>query len=102
MKPLQVAIAKIGVDLHIFETLKDSENALTLSQLADESGASLGLLGRNIFTKRFLVLILSVERILRTQAAFGMIKETGRNEFTANRFTRLLADPNASGAITQV
>jgi hypothetical protein len=51
-------MAKIGVDLHIFEILKDSENALTLSQLADKSGASSGLLGRNTFTNRFLVLII--------------------------------------------
>jgi hypothetical protein len=51
-------MAKIGVDLHIFETLKESKNALTLSQLVEESGAALGLLGRNTFTKRFLVLII--------------------------------------------
>lgn len=50
-------MAKIGVDLHIFESLTDSENPLTLSQLAENSGAAPRLLGMITFLMRFLVLM---------------------------------------------
>jgi demethylsterigmatocystin 6-O-methyltransferase len=39
-------MAKIGVDLKIFQILKESEDPVTVSQLAEKSGAAPGLLGR--------------------------------------------------------
>ncbi|KAF2178899.1 S-adenosyl-L-methionine-dependent methyltransferase [Zopfia rhizophila CBS 207.26] len=82
--PMQVAMAKIGADLHIFEYLTASEKPLSHSQLAEQTGAAPVLLGH----------------ILRAQAAFGQLQETGKNEYTANRMTRALANPNVLGAIT--
>lgn len=46
LKPFQLVMAKIGVDLKIFQILKESEDPVTVSQLAEKSGAAPGLLGR--------------------------------------------------------
>ncbi|KAL3430660.1 S-adenosyl-L-methionine-dependent methyltransferase [Aspergillus tetrazonus] len=84
--PLQVALAKIAIDLGLFRTLKENEAPLSLAQLAEKTGASPKLLGR----------------ILRTQAAFGLIKETGAQEYTSSAFTDVFANPDAAGAIAQL
>jgi demethylsterigmatocystin 6-O-methyltransferase len=96
-----MALAKIGVDLQIFNTLKKSEKPLTLTQLAEKSGAAPELLGTKIGIFGYISLMTAV-RILRTQAAFNLIKETGKDEFAANRLTSILADENVSGAIEQL
>ncbi len=49
LKPFQLVMAKIGVDLKIFQILKESEDPVTVSQLAEKSGAAPGLLGRYPF-----------------------------------------------------
>lgn len=79
-------MAKIGVDLDIFSILKGSEKPLSLVELAEKSGAASALLGH----------------ILRTLAAFGMVKETNKDEFAANHITSLLTDVNLSESITYV
>lgn len=79
-------MAKIGVDLNIFSILNDSKTPLSLVELAEKSGAATALLGH----------------ILRTLAAYGMVKETGKDEFAANRITTHLTDINLSESITYV
>lgn len=79
-------MAKIGVDLNIFSILNESEKPLSLLELAEKSGAASALLGH----------------ILRTLAAFGMVKETSKDEFAANHITTLLTDINLSESITYV
>ncbi|KAL4898962.1 hypothetical protein BDW74DRAFT_171875 [Aspergillus multicolor] len=84
--PLQVALTKVAIDLGLFRLLKESPRPLTLEQLADKTGAAPRLLGR----------------ILRTQAAFGLIKETGPQEYTSSAFTNVFVNPDAAGAIAQL
>ncbi|KAF2473185.1 S-adenosyl-L-methionine-dependent methyltransferase [Lindgomyces ingoldianus] len=80
---LQMALAKIGSHLQLFELLAASEIPLSLSHFVEKTKASPELLGH----------------LMRTQAAFGLFKETGKDEFTANRMTKALADPDVAGAI---
>ncbi|KAL2819632.1 S-adenosyl-L-methionine-dependent methyltransferase [Aspergillus cavernicola] len=84
--PLQLSLAKIAIDLDIFRTLKESESPVTLAQLVEKTGAAPRLLGR----------------ILRTQAAFGLIRETGPQEYTSSAFTDVFVNPDAAGAIAQL
>ncbi|KAI1959866.1 hypothetical protein LOZ58_004231 [Ophidiomyces ophidiicola] len=80
--PLQLGLVKIGADFEIFKAL--SERTHTISELVDKTGIPSDML----------------IRFLRGQASFGMIKEEGTEGFSANRITRLYAEPNVSGAIT--
>ncbi|KAL4987996.1 S-adenosyl-L-methionine-dependent methyltransferase [Aspergillus falconensis] len=84
--PMQVALAKIAIDLDLFRILKESEAPVSLAQLAEKTGAAPKLLGR----------------ILRTQAAFGLVKETGPQEYSSSAFTDVFANPDAAGAIAQL
>ncbi|KAL3458173.1 S-adenosyl-L-methionine-dependent methyltransferase [Aspergillus heterothallicus] len=84
--PLQVALARVGLDLGLFRMLKDSHAPLTLAHLVEKTGAAPGLLAR----------------ILRFQAAFGLIKETGQEEYTASAMTAVFCNPNAAGAISHM
>jgi len=40
--------------------------------------------------------------MLRAQAAFGLIKETGDYVFAASRLTKLFKEANVGGAINQL
>ncbi|KAF2111730.1 methyltransferase B [Lophiotrema nucula] len=80
---LTMSLVKIGSDLHIFETLSGSQQSFKLGDLAATTGASRGLLGH----------------LLRASAAFGLISETDKDEFSANRLTKALANVNVAGAI---
>ncbi|KAL4917423.1 S-adenosyl-L-methionine-dependent methyltransferase [Aspergillus aurantiobrunneus] len=84
--PLQVALAKIAIDLDLFRILKESESPVALAELAEKTGAAPRLLAR----------------ILRSQAAFGLIKETGPQEYTSSAFTDVFVNPDAAGAIAQL
>ncbi|KAL4945003.1 hypothetical protein BDV06DRAFT_232179 [Aspergillus oleicola] len=84
--PLQLSLVKIGIDLGLFRILKESESPVALAQLAEKTGAAIRLL----------------DRILRSQAAFGFIRETAHHEYTSSTFTDVFADPNAAGAIAQL
>ncbi|KAF2267964.1 S-adenosyl-L-methionine-dependent methyltransferase [Lojkania enalia] len=80
---MHMSLVKTGADLHMFQMLSAGEESFSLDHLASETGAARGLLGH----------------LLRAFAAFGLIKETGKDEFAANRTTKILADVNVSGAI---
>ncbi|KUJ08091.1 o-methyltransferase-like protein [Mollisia scopiformis] len=80
---LQISLARVGIDLGIFEALKASEQPLGVDTLAEKNGASPELLGR----------------ILRYLASQGMIKETSKNHFTTSNLTSMLADKNYQGGI---
>ncbi|OJI99513.1 hypothetical protein ASPVEDRAFT_125078 [Aspergillus versicolor CBS 583.65] len=84
--PLQVALTKIAIDLDIFRILKESESPVTLAELAEKTGAAPRLLGR----------------ILRSQAAFGLIKDTASQEYTSSAFTDVFVNPDAAGTIAQL
>jgi demethylsterigmatocystin 6-O-methyltransferase len=77
---------KIGADLHVFEKLTESDKPLTLEYLAQETSAAIDLLGH----------------LLRAMSAFGIIKETGKDEFTSNRTTKVLANVHVSGALAHM
>lgn len=80
---LQIAGARLGVDLAVFDALSRNKNPLSVVELAEQSGAAPELMGR----------------ILRYLASIGMLKETGKDEFTANNITKVLADPNYQGGV---
>jgi demethylsterigmatocystin 6-O-methyltransferase len=48
VKHLQVAAARIGVDLGIFEALHESKEPLSVAALAEKTGAAPELLGMKI------------------------------------------------------
>ncbi|EKG09545.1 O-methyltransferase family 2 [Macrophomina phaseolina MS6] len=75
--------ARMAVDLGIFRALSESEQPLTVADLAQRSGAAPQLMGR----------------ILRYLASIDMIDETDKDTFTANHITKLLADPDREGGI---
>ncbi|KAI4162077.1 MAG: hypothetical protein LQ342_004247 [Letrouitia transgressa] len=66
-----------------FETLAESPKAITVEDLATQSGAEPLLLGR----------------ILRYLASRRLIAENGKDAFTANGATEALADPRINGAM---
>ncbi|KAH7138903.1 S-adenosyl-L-methionine-dependent methyltransferase [Dendryphion nanum] len=83
---LQMPLLKIGTDLGIFEHLVKNEKPTHLDDLAKQVGSSPDLL----------------RHLLRASAAFHFIKETGKDEFTANRQTKIFANPNAAGAMVHL
>ncbi|PMD49097.1 S-adenosyl-L-methionine-dependent methyltransferase [Hyaloscypha variabilis F] len=80
---LQVAAARIGVDLGIFEALHESKEPFSVAALAEKTGAAPELLGR----------------ILRYLASIGQIKETSKDHFSSSTTTAVLADRNYQGGI---
>ncbi|KAF2661192.1 methyltransferase B [Lophiostoma macrostomum CBS 122681] len=83
---LEVALVRIGLDLDVFGKLDSSTSHLTLDDLASQTGAAPKMLGR----------------LLRAQASFGMITETGPDQFTANHVTKILANENVAPAMVHV
>ncbi|KAF2497264.1 O-methyltransferase [Lophium mytilinum] len=74
---LRLAIARVAMDMKLFETLVESAPVpLTVSKLAKQTGASPVLLGR----------------LLRFLAAFSMVKEVGVDTFTANHITKSMSE----------
>lgn len=47
-------------------------------------------------------LLTKTGRILRSQAAFGLIKETDAQEYTSSAFTDVFVNPDAAGTIAQL
>ncbi|KAL5347912.1 hypothetical protein ACLOAV_007323 [Pseudogymnoascus australis] len=79
---LQVAVIYIGVELGIFKQLA-KRTTLTVTELAETSGASPELLGR----------------ILRYLASVGFITNVDPGQFQANKSTHVLADPLADAGL---
>ncbi|KAJ5236461.1 hypothetical protein N7489_006552 [Penicillium chrysogenum] len=80
---LTSAMLRISADLGLFRSLAESDASLTVTKIAELTRAS----------PQFL------ERILRYLAATHIIKETGINEYMANRITHALADPMGEAMI---
>jgi len=80
---LQLAGARLGIDLGIFNALASSEEPLSLETLAKPSNAAPELLAR----------------ILRYLASVGMLKETAKDKFAANNITKFLSHPGYQGSI---
>ncbi|KAF2730937.1 S-adenosyl-L-methionine-dependent methyltransferase [Polyplosphaeria fusca] len=80
---LTLAVVRIGLNLKIFEHLANSASPLTLKELVDLTNAD-GLL---------------LARILRTLAGYGVIKETGVDEFASTNVSTTLARPGTAGII---
>ncbi|KAI0554401.1 S-adenosyl-L-methionine-dependent methyltransferase [Xylaria curta] len=80
---LQTAVVKVGFDLRLFKHLAESTNALSADEIARKVGAQKELM----------------ERILRHLASFNAIEEVGKQQFTANRVTKNLAQRSAEAGI---
>ncbi|KAE8152671.1 S-adenosyl-L-methionine-dependent methyltransferase [Aspergillus avenaceus] len=76
---LQIATVRLATEAGIFQTLSQSKEALTFSQIAEKSTASPELF----------------ERILRYLASNNMVTETGPGTYKANETSHALADPSA-------
>ena len=76
-KPLASSLAAIGIDLGLFKLLVNNP-PLSVKDIAEKTGASPGLL----------------RHLLRAMASFGLIKETGKDQYTKNHWVDLIADPN--------
>ncbi|KAL2789194.1 S-adenosyl-L-methionine-dependent methyltransferase [Aspergillus keveii] len=73
----QSALARVGIDLKLFNYLSESSTPSSIDELAAKTGAAPGLLGR----------------ILRYLSSMGIIKETAKDTFTPNNITQALAMP---------
>lgn len=79
---LKISGIRIGCDLDIFSLLS-SNGAMNIDQLASKNGADPILLGR----------------ICRYLASINMIKETGKDTFSATNITETLSDPAAQAGV---
>ncbi|OQE46328.1 hypothetical protein PENCOP_c001G00779 [Penicillium coprophilum] len=77
------AMLRISADLGLLRSLASSDTSLTVVEISDLTGASSPFL----------------ERILRHLAAIDMIKETGINEYCANRTTHVLASSKGEAMV---
>ena len=71
------SLATIGIDLGVFKLLSEGI-PLSVDDIAEKTGAAAGLL----------------RHLLRGMASFGLIKETARDQYTSNRWSNIIADPN--------
>ena len=74
---LQIAGVRTGIDFKLFNQLAANDRPLPLDQLIQTTGADPIFLGR----------------LLRYLSSIGMIKDTGKDSFTANNVTKALAYP---------
>ncbi|TGJ83905.1 hypothetical protein E0Z10_g4849 [Xylaria hypoxylon] len=80
---LEIAAARIGVDLDIFKTLEENAQPLSTAVLSSKTNAA----------------PLVMSRLLRYLASVGMIQEVSRDNFAANAITKTLAQPGYEGGI---
>ncbi|KAH9871901.1 hypothetical protein J1614_006159 [Plenodomus biglobosus] len=80
---LQWALIHIGVDLFIFQMLSSSPNPVTQQDLVQSTTAAPSLLSH----------------LLHPLAAFGLISEIEKDTYTANRTSRIFANPHVIGAM---
>ncbi|RAO70370.1 uncharacterized protein BHQ10_006382 [Talaromyces amestolkiae] len=83
---IQMPMAKVGADIGVFRKLAELQPASsrTVDQLVGETGADAELL----------------ERLLRYLASINYIQEVGLDEYTANKFTHMLANPVLEASLT--
>ncbi|KAJ4339007.1 hypothetical protein N0V95_007900 [Ascochyta clinopodiicola] len=83
---MQWALIQIGMDLGVFTTLSNGTNPVSLQHFLDATGGSPTLLAH----------------LLRSMASFGLIVESKKDTFTANRISIALAHPDVLGAFPHV
>jgi demethylsterigmatocystin 6-O-methyltransferase len=83
---MQWALVQIGIDLNVFATLSTSTAPVGLQHFLEATSASSTLLAH----------------LLRSMASFGLIVETKKDTFTANRVTKALAHPDVVGAFPHI
>ncbi|KAI1744998.1 S-adenosyl-L-methionine-dependent methyltransferase [Xylaria scruposa] len=76
-------VVKVGFDLRLFKHIVESTDALLADEIARKVGAQKELM----------------ERILRHLASFNAIEEVDKQQFTANRVTKNLAQRSAEAGI---
>ncbi|KAJ5540927.1 S-adenosyl-L-methionine-dependent methyltransferase [Penicillium frequentans] len=81
--PLQLSIAKIAVDLNLFEIIVNQDGPADVAELAQVTKAE----------------SLLLRRILRYMTSFDMIAESGPDSFKASTKTKSLATPGFQAAI---
>ncbi|GAM33496.1 O-methyltransferase [Talaromyces pinophilus] len=83
---IQMPIAKVGADIGVFRKLAELQpgSSRTVDQLTGETGADSELL----------------ERVLRYLASINYVQEVGPDEYTANKFTHMLANPVLEASLT--
>ncbi|KAF2818954.1 S-adenosyl-L-methionine-dependent methyltransferase [Ophiobolus disseminans] len=86
MGPLRWSLIQIGLDLNIFTTLASSSSPGTHQDFVAKTTASPNLL----------------QHLLRSMASFGLIQETAKDTFQANRITKTFAGPHISGAAPHI
>lgn len=83
---MQWALILIGIDLDVFTTLVANTDPVRLQDFPGTSCAS-----RTLLTHLF-----------RSMAAFGLMVETDKDTFTANRITETIAHPDVIGAFPHI
>ncbi|KAL4781992.1 S-adenosyl-L-methionine-dependent methyltransferase [Aspergillus varians] len=76
---LRNAVVRLGISSGLFRSLSQSQDPLSVAQLAKQSGASPQLF----------------ERLLRYLASNNIIEEVGQGQFKGNKTTHVLADEKA-------
>ena len=105
-KPLQLTIARIACDLHIFQLLAQNDgSSMDVESLARSTKADEVLLRKSVsITCQWLLiwidgLIINLGRILVYLAATGMVAEPAEDSFVANNITKALAIPGYEAGI---
>ncbi|OJI97340.1 hypothetical protein ASPVEDRAFT_49365 [Aspergillus versicolor CBS 583.65] len=76
---LRIAVVRLAISSGLFRSLSQSQDALSVTQLAEHCTADYG----------------HIERILRYLASNNIIEEVGQGQFKANKTTHILADGKA-------
>lgn len=88
------------MDMGVFEALSESNEPLTLEELADFKGSDIILMGNfGLQIGRSLLMYSQIERILRLLTSIGYIEETDVRTYAANALTRQLTDRGSIGAM---
>ena len=80
---LRIAAVRTAIDFKLFDVLAASKEPMTLNHLAEKTNVDPIFLGR----------------LLRYLSSTSMMKETGKNAFTATNVTKTLADPGNQGGL---
>ena len=100
---MQLAAARIGSDLKIFNILVDAKNPLTITEVAEKTGNHPDplLLGESCSTCDTFrdAHRCRIGRLLRYLASIGDIAESDKDVFTASNVTHALAIEGFQGGI---
>ncbi|KAF7891941.1 hypothetical protein EAF00_008243 [Botryotinia globosa] len=98
---LQIAAARIGVNLGIFDAIQESKDPISIETLALKTNAAPELLSKKIRSPKTIKIssLTSQGRILRYLASVGQIKEISKDYFSSSSTTSFLANKNYQGGI---